>query len=110
MITETRANPDTGEVYTTREWDCLVYPEKNQPGAHGLNLLADCEALLSNPDFLSNGERQFVEYVVRARIKTRRYLPGHLIAMLSDAHVAHLKIICKRAKILAAASYSSSKN
>ena len=41
MITETVTNPETGEVFTNREWDCVLAPEKNQPGAHGLNLLTD---------------------------------------------------------------------
>ena len=100
MITETVTNPETGEVFTNREWDCVLAPEKNQPGAHGLNLLTDCEALLSEPDLLSRDEKKFVEYVVRTRLKTRRYLPGHLIAMLTDAQAAQIKVICLRSRAL----------
>ncbi|WP_293854444.1 hypothetical protein [uncultured Alsobacter sp.] len=95
---ETRVNRETREVFTSRQWDCLIYPEKTIPGAHGLNLLRDCEDISSGYDGSLNGDAQFVQSIIYSCNVTRDYIPGHLLAMLTDAQVNRLTMLCLRAK------------
>ena len=95
-----RVNPRTGEVFYTRPWHASIAPEKHIEGAHGLNALADCEAMLDDPAQLSAGDRQFLHYVVRSRFKYRPDVPGRLVLMLSDEQNSRLITITRKYRIL----------
>jgi hypothetical protein len=81
----------TGEEYIERGYDAVLAP--SVPGAHGANLKADITVILSNLELVSDIERNFLAYILKARC---RPVPGKLLdttPIISDRHVAAIEAI-----------------
>lgn len=96
----TVATSRDGEPFLPREWDSVLQPSKSTPGHHGLNFLLDCEYLTSREKDLRHSERNFLSYLIQARVKTDRFAAGGLSVHLTDSQVTEFKALCRRFDML----------